>query len=150
MAIDMSSRAHRLRDRCPPTWGGTTPTANDPKPIPVSLTGTARVSAVANDDGARTVVACGFLGGHLRPFNPFIATLPRLLHIPAEGAEGWSVHAVRQAVHESRERRPGSAAVLERLSEMMFVDAVAATSTGSRRTPQVGSPACATIASEQR
>ena len=99
-------------------------TANDPKPILVSLTGTGRISAVADDDGAQTVVACGFLGCDLRPFNPLIATLPRLLHIPAEGAEGWSVHAVRQAVHESRERRPGSAAVLERLSEMLFVDAV--------------------------
>ena len=104
----------------------------------MSLTGTARVSAVADDDGARTVVACGFLGCDLRPFNPFIATLPRLLHIPAEGAEGWSVHAVRQAVHESRERRPGSAAVLERsTSEMMSWTRCAATSTGSRRTAQV-------------
>ena len=99
-------------------------TANDPKPIPVSLTGTGRVSEDPGDDGAHTVVACGFLGCDLRPFNPLIATLPRLLHIPAAGAEGWSVHAVRQAVHESHERRPGSAAVLERLSEMMFVDAV--------------------------
>ena len=99
-------------------------TANDPKPIPVALSGTVRVSAVSEDDGAQTVVACGFLGCDLRPFNPLIATLPRLLHVPAEGAEGWGVHAVRQAVRESHERRPGSAAVLERLSEMMFVDAV--------------------------
>lgn len=99
-------------------------TANDPKPIPVALSGTGRVSKVSNDDGAQTVIACGFLGCDLRPFNPLIATLPRLLHVPAEGAEGWGVQAVRQAVLESHERRPGSAAVLERLSEMMFVDAV--------------------------
>jgi AraC-like DNA-binding protein len=99
-------------------------TANNPKPIPVALTGTGRVSAISEDDGAQTVVACGFLGCDLRPFNPLIATLPRLLHVPAEGAEGWGVHAVRKAVYESRERKPGSAAVLERLSELMFVDAV--------------------------
>lgn len=99
-------------------------TAHDPKPIPVWLTGTGRVSAGSADDGSRTVVACGFLGCDLRPFNPLIATLPRLLHIPADGPDTWDVQAVRQAVQESRERRPGSAAVLERLSETMFVDAV--------------------------
>jgi AraC-like DNA-binding protein len=99
-------------------------TAGEPKPIPVSFSGTGRISSDTGDDGARTVVACGFLGCDLHPFNPLTATLPRLLHIPAEGADGWGVHAVRQAVQESYERRPGSAAVLERLSEMMFVDAL--------------------------
>lgn len=99
-------------------------TANDPKPIPVILTGAARISPVTEDDDAPTVVACGFLGCDLRPFNPLIGSLPRLLHIPAEGARGWSVDAVRHAVRQSHERRPGSDVVLERLSEMMFVDAV--------------------------
>lgn len=108
----------------PPDIGWYLATANDPKPIPVSLAGTSRVSNDADDDGAQTVIACGFLGCDLRPFNPLIATLPRLLHVPADGTGSWSVHAVRQAVRESHERKPGSAAVLERLSEMMFVDAV--------------------------
>ncbi|MFN8121319.1 MAG: AraC family transcriptional regulator [Thermoleophilia bacterium] len=99
-------------------------TARDPKPIPVTLTGTGRIAPDAGDDGSLTVVACGFLGCDLRPFNPLIACLPRLMHIPAEGMEGWSVQMVREAVDRSRESRPGSAAVLERLSEMMFVDAV--------------------------
>lgn len=108
----------------PPDVGWYRATADAPKPIPLSLTGTARVSEISDDDGAQTVIACGFLGCDLRPFNPLIETLPRLLHVRAEGAEGWSVHAVRHAVHASHERRPGSAAVLERLSEMMFVDAV--------------------------
>ncbi len=99
-------------------------TANEHKPIPVSFVGTGRFSRGSADDAAQTVIACGFLGCDARPFNPLIATLPRLFHVPAEGAEGWGIQAVRQAVRESTESRPGSAAVLERLSEMMFVDAV--------------------------
>ena len=68
-------------------------------------------------------MACGFLGCDVRPFNPLVESLPRLLHLPATG-DGWDLHAVRQAVRESQDRRPGAEAVLERLSETMFVDAV--------------------------
>lgn len=99
-------------------------TANDPKPIPISLMGVDGGLGATSTEDAPTVVVCGFLGCDLRPFNPLIATLPRLLHIPANGNDRWDVLLVRQAVLESQERRPGSEAVLERLSEMMFVDAV--------------------------
>jgi AraC-like DNA-binding protein len=72
---------------------------------------------------ADAVVVCGFLGCDLRPFNPLIAALPRILHLPTSRAAGWVAHAIDQAVLESNQRRPGGDAVLERLSEMMFVDA---------------------------
>ncbi len=71
-----------------------------------------------------TVLVCGFLGCDLRPFNPLIAGLPRLLHLPAAGGDSWAVQCMRQAALESTERRPGGAAMLERLSEMLFIDAV--------------------------
>ena len=74
-------------------------------------------------ESADAVVVCGFLGCDLRPFNPLITALPRILHLPASRAGGWVAHAIDQAVLESNERRPGGDAVLERLSEMMFVDA---------------------------
>lgn len=99
-------------------------TADAPKPIPISFVGAVGVAAAPADDNAETVIACGFLACDLRPFNPLIAALPRLLHVGAEGAAGWSVQAVQQAVSASYERRPGGAAVLERLSETMFVDAI--------------------------
>jgi transcriptional regulator GlxA family with amidase domain len=67
---------------------------------------------------------CGFLGCDLRPFNPLIATLPRLLHLPANGDGAWVAQVMQQAVNASQLKRPGSEAVLERMSEMMFVDAV--------------------------
>ena len=82
------------------------------------------------DDGARlpiedvdAIVVCGFLGYDLRPFNPLVAALPRILHLPAARAGGWVARVIDQAVVEPNNRRPGGDAVLERLSEMMFVDA---------------------------
>ena len=65
---------------------------------------------------------CGFLGCDLKPFNPLIAALPRILHLPAARAGDWVARVIDQAVVESNERRPGGDAVLERLSEMMFID----------------------------
>jgi AraC-like DNA-binding protein len=74
-------------------------------------------------DEAATVVICGFVGCDLRPFNPLIAALPRLLHQRAGGVGAWVAPVLDQAVSESRQSRAGSAAVLERVSEMVFVDA---------------------------
>lgn len=71
-----------------------------------------------------TALVCGFIGCDTRPFNPLIATLPRLLHLPATPASAWSEQLFHLAAAESSGKRPGSAALLERLSEMMFVDAV--------------------------
>jgi AraC-like DNA-binding protein len=74
-------------------------------------------------DGETTIV-CGFLGCDLQPFNPLIASLPRLLHLRAPDDDGWIVQFIHQAVAESRARRAGGEAMLARMSEMMFVDAV--------------------------
>jgi AraC-like DNA-binding protein len=82
-----------------------------------------RVEA-ASDAGGETTLVCGFLGCDLRPFNPLIATLPRLLHLKTSGDHDWTAHFMRQAVSESKNKRPGGEAMLERMSEMMFVDAV--------------------------
>ncbi len=91
-------------------YHGETPTLADPQ---------------AGDDCDATVV-CGFFGCDLRPFNPLIASLPRLLHVRAadNGRDGWIEQFMRFAVAEARERRPGGEALLERLSETMFVELV--------------------------
>jgi AraC-like DNA-binding protein len=67
---------------------------------------------------------CGFIGCDLKPFNPLIATLPRMLHLPADGSRGLSEQFAAFAAAESAARRPGSEALLERLSETLFVDAI--------------------------
>jgi AraC-like DNA-binding protein len=95
-------------------------TRNHPKPIGM-YAGMAPGNKV---DGADTTLVCGFLGCDLRPFNPLIATLPRMLVIKANGRSDWIMRTILQAVEESASQRPGSEAVLERMSEMMFVDAV--------------------------
>jgi AraC-like DNA-binding protein len=99
-------------------------TRHYPKPIAVAYhQGVLRPGAPSAVDGSSNVVVCGFVGCDLRPFNPLIDALPRLLHLGAGGVGGWVAPMLGQAVAESRQRRPGSAAVLERVSEMVFVDA---------------------------
>jgi len=99
-------------------------TRNDPKPIAVSYhRGVLRPGTDTPADEASAVVVCGFIGCDLRPFNPLIEALPRLLHQRAGGLGAWIAPMMHQAVSESQGMRAGSAAVLERLSEMVFVDA---------------------------
>lgn len=84
---------------------------NGPKPV------------LGVDDYGTTLV-CGFLGCNLRPFNPLIARLPRMLHLRVAEEHAWIGHFMRHAVDESTAKRPGGEAMLERMSEMMFIDAV--------------------------
>ncbi|MDZ7622454.1 MAG: AraC family transcriptional regulator [Candidatus Competibacteraceae bacterium] len=96
---------------------------HDPKPLPISIRhGVVDDQASMPIEDADAVLVCGFLGCDLKPFNPLIAALPRILHLPAARAGDWVARVIDQAVVESNERRPGGDAVLERLSEMMFVD----------------------------
>jgi len=99
-------------------------TRAEQRPIAVNLPDARARNGLAVDDGAETVIACGFLGCDLRPFNPLIATLPRLLHVEASADRDWLAAFMGQAVAESRRKRPGGEAMLERMSEIMFIDAV--------------------------
>lgn len=95
-----------------------------PLPLRIAIDGLNVVHAPPTADDADTTVICGFLGCDLLPFNPLIAALPRLLHLRA-GIDGdWMTGFAAQAVAESRARRPGGEAMLARMSETMFIDAV--------------------------
>jgi len=76
------------------------------------------------DADAETSIVCGFLGCDLQPFNPLIDALPRLLHLRASDDDAWIAKFTQQAVAESHAQRAGGEAMLARMSEMMFVDAV--------------------------
>lgn len=76
------------------------------------------------DYEVNTSLICGFIGCDRRPFNPLLATLPRLLHLPASAGNSWGAQFAQLAASESGNRRPGSEVLLERMSEMMFVDAI--------------------------
>jgi AraC-like DNA-binding protein len=76
------------------------------------------------DFAVDTKLVCGFIGCDKRPFNPLLATLPRMLHLPASAGSAWGTQFAHLAAAESAGGGPGSEALLERMSEMMFVDAL--------------------------
>jgi AraC-like DNA-binding protein len=98
-----------------------------PHQLPFVLCVDAKGETTALLDGGgvdRTKVVCGFLGCDARPFNPLLASLPRMIHMPgaATGDGSWIAQFLRTVVEESNRHRPGGEAMLERMSEMMFVD----------------------------
>jgi hypothetical protein len=75
----------------------------------------------------RCRLICGFLGCDERPYNPLLAALPPVIHLPTaekHGSSGWLGTLVHIAINESGRARPGGENVLARLSELMFVEAV--------------------------
>jgi AraC-like DNA-binding protein len=76
-------------------------------------------------DGARTRMVCGFLGSSSVDANPVISTLPSALKLKVEGgAAEWMRSTFQYAADEVAAGRPGSATVLAKLSELLFVEAV--------------------------
>jgi AraC-like DNA-binding protein len=75
----------------------------------------------------RLHLVCGFLGCDMQPFNPLLATLPRLLHVRRAAAgsdEDPLGHLIQFTIAEARERRAGGECVRLRLSELIFVEVV--------------------------
>jgi len=93
-------------------------------PVRVLFNGASPPTSAPSSHVDETTIVCGFLGWDLQPFNPLIAALPPLMHLPASSDGGWIGQFVHQAVAESQARRPGGDAMLARMSEMLFVDAV--------------------------
>jgi AraC-like DNA-binding protein len=77
-------------------------------------------------DGPRTVLVCGFLGCDGARSNVVISCLPPALRldVDARGAADWMRSTFRYAADEVAASRPGSAAVLAKVSELLFVEAV--------------------------
>ena len=74
----------------------------------------------------RVDIVCGFLGCDLRPFNPVLASLPRLVHLHASAVTGADRLAkmIEFALAESSEGTPGAKCVLLHVSEILFVEVV--------------------------
>jgi AraC-like DNA-binding protein len=81
---------------------------------------------VDDDPDHSAKVVCGFLGLDARPFNPLLASLPRVLRVrgSAFGVDSWFATLMRAVVAEADAKRPGGEAVLARMSEMLFVEAL--------------------------
>lgn len=74
--------------------------------------------------GAPTQIVCGFFGCERHADHLFLAGLPALFKVGLRGdAIGrWLEETVRQLVDEARAGRPGTAALLSRSAEALFVE----------------------------
>lgn len=72
----------------------------------------------------RAEVICGFLACEAQPFNPVLASLPRLLHLsrPAAGRGDLLDRLIALTMEEAKASRAGRSAVSLRLSELLFVE----------------------------
>ncbi len=78
-------------------------------------------------DGEHCRMVCGFFGCDTRPFNPLLNSLPPLVHVPvSEESWRWMTALLDQAVHERVDESPGQEAMLTKLSELMFLEALRA------------------------
>ena len=80
------------------------------------------VNQGAGDASCRFV--CGYLGCDVRPYNPFLTSLPRVLHGRAAADQGWLSHLVRHAVSETARNDAGGETVLAKLAELLFIEVV--------------------------
>jgi AraC-like DNA-binding protein len=70
---------------------------------------------------------CGFFSCDVRPFNPLLAALPRFMRFGREASRasgGRLDQFIRFAAAEAGARRAGSQSILNRLSELMFVEII--------------------------
>jgi AraC-like DNA-binding protein len=93
-------------------------------PLRLALKGGNVVHSEPSDPHAEAIIVCGFLGCDLHPFNPLIAAMPPLIHLRATEDDDWILKFTQQVAAESQAKRPGGEAMLARMSEMMFIDAV--------------------------
>jgi hypothetical protein len=131
------------------SWRATT--RNHPKPILVALhDGAAELDVEVPQAQADAVLVCGFISCDLRPFNPLIDALPRMLHLPAGALGAWVAPMFDQAPSRGTAApaaRPCSSGCARWCSSMR----PAATSSRCPRTPvPAGSRRCATAMSAGR
>jgi AraC-like DNA-binding protein len=76
--------------------------------------------------GARTRFVCGFLACDSRLCKPLLDALPRMLKVPLGGgpASAWIIDTLRRGAAETHAPRAGADAVLTKLSELLFVEAM--------------------------
>jgi AraC family transcriptional regulator, alkane utilization regulator len=75
--------------------------------------------------GEVTRMVCGFLAADDVYRNPLLAALPRLFKVDMRGSSApWLESSMRFAAREAATSRAGSATVLAKLSELLFVEAV--------------------------
>jgi AraC-like DNA-binding protein len=106
-----------------PDWEAYYRTVDEPLPLSITVSGDAE--AGAEPEHCRFV--CGYLACDTRPFNPLLDALPRVVSAPVS-AESWQWMArlLDAAVEASGQDTAGRDAMLAKLAELMFVEALRA------------------------
>lgn len=94
-------------------------------PVDEVLSGTpSTVRLFGAPDGDKTRVICGFLGCEQHADRLFLAGLPRLfkVHLRDDEAGAWLESSVRHLATEAASARAGTAALLAKLAEALFVE----------------------------
>jgi AraC-like DNA-binding protein len=78
------------------------------------------------DGPSESRLICGFFSCDVRPFNPLLDSLPRFMRVGRDSLASHSLldQFIRFATAEMSNRRAGSQSVLNRLSELMFVEVI--------------------------
>jgi AraC-like DNA-binding protein len=72
-------------------------------------------------------LVCGFFSCDVRPFNPLLDSLPRFIRCgrgASNASDGLLENFIRFATTETNNKRAGSQSILNRLSELMFVEVI--------------------------
>jgi AraC-like DNA-binding protein len=78
------------------------------------------------DGPSETRLICGFFSCDVRPFNPLLESLPRFMRFGRDSLASHSLldEFIRFATAEMGNKRAGSQSVLNRLSELMFIEII--------------------------
>jgi AraC-like DNA-binding protein len=76
--------------------------------------------------GAATRFVCGFFGCERHAAGLFLAGLPRLIKVNVRGDEAgaWLESSIRHLVSQADPARPGRAALLSKMAEALFIEAL--------------------------
>ena len=95
------------------------------RPVTEALPFVIDINGDSSAEGCRIV--CGYFACDTRPFNPLLGSLPRMVHAPVSAASwGWMSELLDTAIRASSDREAGQEAMLAKLSELMFLEALRA------------------------
>ncbi|MGN6570042.1 MAG: AraC family transcriptional regulator [Pseudolabrys sp.] len=80
-----------------------------------------------SDGASEARLMCGFFTCDVRPFNPLLESLPRFMRIgrgTSAATDSVLEHFLRLISAESGDRRAGAQSILNKLSELMFIEAI--------------------------
>jgi AraC-like DNA-binding protein len=80
----------------------------------------------STDEGPKPLLLCGSFHFEYLSGFPLLHALPKLIHIP--GVQGRMAHGIADIVHliarESASQQPGAAVILNRLTELLFIQVI--------------------------